>query len=221
MSEEGKTPLSVAQLLSRGFVEFDGWLVTQDRLHAPRNLPAQRGVYAFAVDNQVMYIGLASRSIKQRLGFYIRPGAGQLTNVRLNSIIRQFASEGHVVRVLIAHPPDLEWNGFRMSGPEALEAALIEDFSPPWNRKGAASLLRSPSRTAATNKGTTRLVKGAKANLVIEFVRANPGCTELQIAQGVIGPNAKQPQVNQICRKLVEQGQLRRLPTRPVIYEPR
>src|SRR5215217_9063 len=100
--------LTVARLLQAGFAEVDCWLVGEDRLHPPRNLPTRRGVYAFAIDDRVMYVGLASRSIRQRLGFYARPGASQLTNVRLNGVIRDVVGKGHVVRILIGHPPDLE-----------------------------------------------------------------------------------------------------------------
>lgn len=212
-----ETQLTVARLIEAGFTEFDSWLSGEGRLHPPRNLPPRRGVYAFAIDDLVMYVGLASRSIKQRLGFYSRPGSTQPTNIRLNETILGQIGQGHVVRVLIAHPPDLTWNGLRMSGSEALEAALIEDFCPSWNKKGSSPSARLPSvkptpRIARTTKS------GGRPEQIVEFVRTNPRCTELQIARGVFGPAAVQPQANPYCRKLVELGQLERLATRPVTY---
>jgi hypothetical protein len=217
MSESEQTGLTVQRLLQSGFSEVDCWLAGDDRIHPPRNLPKQRGVYAFAVGERVMYVGLASRSIHQRLGFYARPGASQLTNVRLNGIIRDTISKGQRVRVLIAHPPDLEWMGLRMSGSEALEAALIEDFRPAWNMKGVQ---RADARvdTRSEKQPDARRAWGSTYDAIAEFVRANPNCTELQIAKGVFGPNAVQPQANSYCRKLVERGVLRRLPSRPITY---
>jgi hypothetical protein len=216
MSESEQTGLTVQRLLQSGFSEVDCWLAGDDRIHPPRNLPKQRGVYAFAVGERVMYVGLASRSIHQRLGFYARAGASQLTNVRLNGIIRDTISKGQSVRVLIAHPPDLEWMGLRMSGPEALEAALIEDFRPAWNMKGVQ---RAPAVADTTSdKPSNRRAWGSNSDAIVEFVRANPNCTELQIAKGVFGPDAVQPQVNSYCRQLVERGVLKRLLTRPITY---
>lgn len=210
-------PLTVARLLAAGFTEIGCWQTGLDRLDPPRDLPALRGVYAFAVDECVLYVGLASRSIRQRLGFYARPGSSQRTNVRLNGQIRQLIGEGHTVRVLIAHPPDLEWGKFRISGPEGLEAALIEDFQPPWNMKGKVAIAPA-SIINPSHSGTGRRVHGSVPQAIIGYVSAHPGCTELQIAKGVFGKNAVQPQANGYCRKLTERRVLERLPTRPATY---
>lgn len=212
--------LRVGQLLERGFAEMTCWTVGAERLDPPRDLPAQRGVYAFAIGERVLYVGLASRSLKQRLNFYARPGASQRTNVRLNATIAERIREGQTVRILIAHPEDTSWNGWRISGSEGLEAAFIEDYDLPWNRKGtnssaAAATVSSPARTNTK----ARRARGSVPLAIYEFIHANPGCTELEIAKGVFGPNALQPQANSYCRKLVEAGRIERLPTRPVTYD--
>lgn len=139
-----KPPLTVERLLHAGFEEVGCWELNsaKDLAHTIR-LPQHAGVYAFAINGVVQYVGLASRSLRQRLGFYRKPGASQRTNVRLNEIIRGHVGEGTTVRILVAHPPDFEWNGLKIRGAEGLEAGIITDFDLPWNVKGAPI---SPSR---------------------------------------------------------------------------
>ena len=81
--------LTVERLTSGGFTEVGCWELnsTHDLAHQI-DLPAKAGVYAFAIDGVVQYVGLASKSLRQRLGFYRKPGVSQRTNVRLNEIIR-------------------------------------------------------------------------------------------------------------------------------------
>lgn len=207
--------LTVPRLLRAGFVEVSCWSLGSETLNRPSDLPAIRGVYAFAVDDRVLYVGLASRSLKQRLGFYARPGRTQPTNQRLNALIRSLISDGHTVRILIAHPKDGEWHGLRTSGPEGLEAALIEDFGLPWNVRGSAAAVATIPKVSGDRK---RRPKGSVPQAIVDFVALNPKCTELQIAKGVFGPDAVQPRVNSYCRKLVERGLLERLASRPATY---
>ncbi len=209
--------LSVSHLLANGFKEVGCWTAFEQRLSPPAALPTRRGVYAFAIGRQVFYVGLASRSLKQRLGFYARPGVTQRTNQRLNEMIRNEIANGSEVRVLMAQPADTYWNGFRISGPEGLEAALIEDFDLPWNVRGSSTPPQVTTSNAAPD-GAGRRAHGSVPTAVTEFVAKNPGCTELQIARGVFGRTAVQPQANSYCRKLVERGVLERLPTRPFTY---
>lgn len=132
-----KSKLTVMRLLESGFAEVGCWELSHTRDLTHRiDLPAVPGVYAFAIDGAVQYVGLASRSVRQRLGFYRRPGASQRTNVRLNEMIRGHIDQGSVVQILTAHPPDHEWNGLRVSGAEGLEAGLIAEFDLPWNMRG-------------------------------------------------------------------------------------
>lgn len=210
--------LTVSEMLGRGFREMACWSAGEQRLNPPKDLPAQRGVYAFAIGERVVYVGLASRSLKQRLGFYARPAASQRTNVRLNGIISERIREGQTVRVLIAHPSDTEWNGWRISGSEGLEAALIEDFDLPWNKKGTSTTLAISASPRSTRVSSARRSRGTTPHAVYDFIAANPRCTELQIAKGVFGPGALQPRANPYCRRLVSEGRVERLPTSPASY---
>jgi hypothetical protein len=131
-------------LLHGGFAEVGCWELNsaRDLVHRAE-LPTQAGVYAFAIDGIVQYVGLASKSLRQRFGHYRKPGPSQRTNIRLNEIIRGHIANGTVVRIAIAHPPDFVWNGLRISGAEGLEAGLIATFDLPWNMRGAMSALSS------------------------------------------------------------------------------
>jgi hypothetical protein len=137
-----KPELTVEGLLRAGFVEVGCWELNsaRDLIHRI-DLPKTAGVYAFAINGVVQYVGLASKSLRQRLGFYRKPGASQRTNVRLNEIIRGHIAQRTVVQIAIAHPPDFEWNGLRVSGAEGLEAGLIATFDLPWNMRGSISAL--------------------------------------------------------------------------------
>ena len=211
-----KKKLTASHLVAQGFKDVGSWSATIHRLAAPE-LPSERGVYAFVVGEDVFYVGLASRSLRQRLNFYARPGRSQRTNVRLNGLIRQLIDEGDTVRILLAHPQDGMWNGFRLSGPEGLEAALIEDFDLPWNMRGSSTKVAA-TKVLQISSGPNRRPHGSIPREVIDFVAKNPHCTELEIAKGVFGKDAVQPRVNPYCRKLVESGALKRLPTRPATY---
>lgn len=209
--------LTVAILLEAGFQEVKCWGASEHRIDPPKDLPAKRGVYAFALEDEVVYVGLASRSLKQRLNFYARPGASQRTNVRLNGMISELLRQGETVRILLAHPDDSEWSGLRLSGPEGLEAALIEDFDLPWNMRGSKRA-PAPTLTRKRDGSNGRRARGSVSEAILAYVQGNPNCTELEIAKGVFGPDAVQPRANPYCRKLVGQGKLARLPNRPATY---
>jgi hypothetical protein len=207
----GSTPLSkpqltVEQLRKSDFQEIGCWELNSARdLSHSLYLPSKPGVYAFAIGGVVQYVGLASQSVRQRLGFYRKPGNSQRTNVRLNEIIRERLAEGARVEILIAHPPDQQWNGLVIKGAEGLEAGLIGEFDLPWNMRGTqtARPLLTPAPEA---RAGDRL-----ADRILGVVRRRPGMTELEIARAVCGPAAVQQQVNQDCRLLVSRNSIRRV----------
>ncbi|HEY0164404.1 MAG TPA: GIY-YIG nuclease family protein, partial [Sphingomicrobium sp.] len=132
-----KPHLTVQHLLQAGFEEVGCWeLSSASDLAHQIDLPQAAAVYAFAIDQVVQYVGLASKSVRQRLGFYRKPAASQRTNVRLNDIIRGHLGRGTTVQILIAHPPQHRWNGLTIKGAEGLEAGLISEFDLPWNMRG-------------------------------------------------------------------------------------
>lgn len=196
-----KPELTVEVLLRGGFVEVGCWeLNDASDLGHSIDLPKEPGVYAFAIDDAVQYVGLASKSVRQRLNFYRKPGASQRTNVRLNGMIRDQLGQGSIIRILLAHPPDHQWNEFPIKGPEGLEAGLIASFDLPWNMRGTDQP-NGPKASKRPADGTS--TKSNLSERILDLVKRRPGMTELDIAKAIYGPNAVQPQVNQDCRLLV------------------
>jgi hypothetical protein len=203
-----KPELTTERLLASGFNQVGCWELNSMRdLAHSIDLPTRAGVYAFAIDGVVQYVGLASKSLRQRLGFYRKPGASQRTNIRLNEIIRTHIHQGTVVQIFIAQPPDHGWNGFRISGAEGLEAGLISEYHLPWNVRGAQprSAMEQPMRSGASKRRQSGV-----AQKIVEVVQRQPGITELEIAKAIYGPAAVQQQVNQDCRLLARNGVIER-----------
>jgi hypothetical protein len=71
--------------------------------------PAAPGVYAFVVDDIVVYVGLTLGGLKTRLDQYRRGHESQATNLRINKRISQTLHEGKKVKVLVATPEPCEW----------------------------------------------------------------------------------------------------------------
>ena len=133
--------LSTEQLLRGGFSRSGEWARTEfNSLVLIGDLPVQAGVYAFSISGIVHYIGVASRSLKKRISFYVRPGSSQSTNLRLNALILTSVQCGNTVEVFTATPPDMEWNGWKISAAEGLEAGLIRTFHLPWNSRGSIGM---------------------------------------------------------------------------------
>lgn len=84
-----------------------------------------------------MYVGVAKMGLARRLYFYAKPGISQTTSIRIKALIRELLAE-NVVEILVAEPSDFDWNGLPVSGVAGLEIGIIQAFSLPWNKQGAA-----------------------------------------------------------------------------------
>lgn len=134
--------LTLQQIVDGGFLHAGKWDINfKDILVLTGDAPKQPGVYIFVQAGIAHYVGVASKNLAQRLYFYGRPGISQRTNIRLNGLLRTEIANSKTVDVYVAMPPDLEWNGWKVSGPEGLEAAIIRNFLLPWNRRGTVPQL--------------------------------------------------------------------------------
>jgi hypothetical protein len=133
-----KPPLYTEVLKQAGFSTVSHWTLDESGAVRSRvSLPAEIGVYAFAIDGVAMYVGVATMGIAKRLYFYGRPGRSQKTSQRLNEIIRNILSEGLEIEILVAFPPDQIWNGLPIHGCAGLELGLIKQYKLPWNLRSA------------------------------------------------------------------------------------
>jgi len=139
-SKAAKPILKVEYLLARGFVRSGSWqLSSQSLLELELPMPKELGVYAFAQDGIVQYVGVATMGLAKRIYFYVRPGSTQITSLRINELLRAELSGQRGVEILVATPPDLEWNDLPVHGAAGLELGLIKKFSLPWNKRSANS----------------------------------------------------------------------------------
>jgi hypothetical protein len=126
-------------LIQGGFLLLGEWtLDPESALKLDARAPNTPGVYAFVVDNVVVYVGLTLTGLKTRLDQYRRGHKGQKTSSRINERISQTLLEGKKVKVLVATPEPSEWkNNLPVNTAAALEAGLIEMIRPAWNIRGA------------------------------------------------------------------------------------
>lgn len=133
-----KPRLTDDMLLRSGFKRIATWEINSSGCIAlDTRLPSEQGVYAFSLDGTVQYVGVATMGLAKRLYFYGKPGISQRTSVRLNGIIKELIERQKTVEVLIATPPDLEWNGLPVHGCAGLELGLIKAFDLPWNHRSS------------------------------------------------------------------------------------
>jgi hypothetical protein len=137
-ASQQKPPLSVDMLIAGGFTFAGRWVLSSTNdLMLDQPLPKVVGVYAFAKNGIVLYIGVATMGLAKRLYFYGKPGISQRTSQRLNGIIKNELLIVPAIDIFIAVPSDLEWNGLPVHGSAGLELGLIKKYALPWNMRSA------------------------------------------------------------------------------------
>jgi hypothetical protein len=114
------------------WVAQDGKLVL--KLTTDTNEP--NVLYAFVVDDAVMYIGKTVKTLKSRMQGYRSPGPTQSTNIRNNRNLREALEAGKQVAVYVL--PDnglLRYGGFHVNLAAGLEDSLVHDLCPPLERR--------------------------------------------------------------------------------------
>ena len=128
--------VQVPTLISLGFVDVGHWEPVGDRIEF-RFVSSSKDIavlYAFCIENQVMYIGKTTRSLMQRMQNFQTPGVSQTTNVRNNSLISSAIKGGQTVKILaLEDTGEFTYRGIPVSLVDGLEANLIKQISPPWN----------------------------------------------------------------------------------------
>ena len=125
-------------LTDAGFELIGEW--TQDPeslLRLDAKAPSLPGVYAFIVDDVVVYVGLTLNALKTRFDQYRRGHERQKTSFRINGRISETLRAGKKVTVLVATPEPSEWQELPVNTAAGLEVGLIEMIRPAWNIRGA------------------------------------------------------------------------------------
>lgn len=130
--------LTTETLVNAGFTHSATWSKsdTGSLVVEPR-LPSAAGVYAFAKQSRILYVGVATMGLAKRIYFYGKPGVSQKTSLRINAAIIEEINGGGAIEVYTAIPPDFEWNGLPVSGVAGLELGLIRRYELPWNIRSA------------------------------------------------------------------------------------
>jgi hypothetical protein len=106
-------------------------------------LPNEPGVYLWAQDEQILYVGQTRLPLRARLGpqgystisnyntFARQPGrtnGGQQTNCRINALANRVLSDGHVLTIW--------YRTTQADEARYVEAEWMRNFGiPPWNRR--------------------------------------------------------------------------------------
>ena len=136
--QEGSSDTSWEVLLRAGFRFLGEWKGENEDFQIDAKAPADAGVYAFVVDDVVMYVGLTQRGLRARLDGYRRGHERQKTNARVKALILEALASGKRVKVLVAVPEPGEWNGLPVNTSAGLEAGLISLIQPTWNILGVS-----------------------------------------------------------------------------------
>jgi hypothetical protein len=131
------------------FIHIAHWQLNENEIALLRGdgfaatTASDHALYLFSKPNpsvpggqEVLYIGKTRMGLTRRLSHYqqARDGDGR-TNGRIRRLIRQVLSRGDAVEVYAFVQNDglLQWGGFSLSLPAALEDTLIAEIQPPWN----------------------------------------------------------------------------------------
>jgi len=126
------------RLADAGFELIGEWIHDRESpLRLDAKAPTVPGVYAFVVDDIVVYVGLSLSGLKTRLDQYRRGHTGQRTSARIKEKISHTLREGRRVMVFVATPEPQEWRDLPVNTAAGLEAGLIELIRPSWNIRGA------------------------------------------------------------------------------------
>ncbi len=110
-------------------------------------------LYAFVLGDQVQYVGKTSRGLKARMDGYQKPGVSQSTNIRVNRHILDELQRVSTVDIwAISDSDDLQKGCFRINLVDGLEADMIRQLNPPWNKMGVEVPGEVTSSTSANRQ---------------------------------------------------------------------
>ena len=121
-----------------GFVNAGRWKLGLNGLDFElTGIGSSRGVlYAFISGERVLYIGMTSRSLHERINNYRHPEASQRTNLKNKARIEKHLRSGVEVNILVFVPKDkINYKSADLNMVSGLEGPLISMLRPPWNLK--------------------------------------------------------------------------------------
>jgi hypothetical protein len=123
-----------------GFEQIGTWIINGEGIsykideHKKGSLGIDNALYAFALDNEIKYIGKTCKSIQKRFVGYVNPSNTQTTNIKCHKEIQSLLTEGKTVEIWVFAPNiPFQILGFDVNLAAGLEDSLIREFKPEWN----------------------------------------------------------------------------------------
>lgn len=124
-------------LLRAGFRFLGEWKIDEsEELILDTKVPSAPGVYAFILEDQIVYVGITQMGFSRRMYSYRRGYARHKTSSRVKELILTSLKSGQRVKVLIAQPDATSWSGLPVDTSAGLESGLIRHLKPAWNVLG-------------------------------------------------------------------------------------
>jgi hypothetical protein len=136
MSEDSVSD-KLDQLRAMGFARVGCWTKSDNSVTCELSKPdgdARNVLYAFAVDDELMYVGKTVQPLRTPMVGYKHPGSTQSTNIRNNRKIRECLADHRAVEIFVLRDNGLlTYGGFHVNLAAGLEDSLVRKLMPPWN----------------------------------------------------------------------------------------
>lgn len=142
------------RLADIGFEKIGRWVLVKDQIdfELTNSANAERVLYAFISNDDVLYIGKTGRALRNRMYNYKYPDPTQSTNIKNNANIREALCNGGLVEIwALADRGQLQVGEFKINMAAGLEDDLITKLRPPWNGRQIASRTASPEKPKSAN----------------------------------------------------------------------
>lgn len=123
-------------LLEIGFQVVGNWQLSRTglKLNIDAMADASPALYAFAIRDEVKYVGKTVQPLQRRMYGYLKGTGTQITNVRVRGNILDALEAGEAVHILaFAESGDQRVGKFKMNIAAALEDDIIAQVQPQWN----------------------------------------------------------------------------------------
>ena len=94
-------------------------------------------LYSFVSNNEPLYVGKTTQTLKRRMYGYKNPGKTQATNIRNNRNLKDILKSGETVDLFVL--PDhglLHFGKFHLNLAAGLEDNIVKLLAPKWNMTG-------------------------------------------------------------------------------------
>lgn len=129
----------VKDLIEIKFYKVGEWILENESLKVScKELPTnQNALYSFILENEVVYVGKTTNTLRKRLGQYEKPHCSQKTNMKVHIEIRDLLKKNRNVEIYVYVDYEPQTIGrFILNKPAGLEDSIIQKLNPKWNNMG-------------------------------------------------------------------------------------